>query len=164
MSQLGKLLKQLRQDLDRSRLWVERQSRQRHPNDKERHISHSYLRQLEEGMRQYPNPLKLQTLAELYQAEYGQLMAVAGYLDPPSATPPSSSTLPSSEPDAAQAARKWLEANGVNFDYFLRGLTGLSKDSLALVSRMVATWSIKERQIQNADAHADRQTTADEGV
>ena len=73
MSTLGTYLKQVRQQKDRSRRWVERQSRTRYPTERECHISHSYLRQIKEGLRDRPNPLKLQTLAEIYQVDYPSL-------------------------------------------------------------------------------------------
>lgn len=157
MSALGRHLRQLRQQRDRSRRWVERQSRIRYPAEKERHISHSYLRQIEEGLRERPNPMKLQTLAEIYAVDYHELLAVAGYLKREAHDPPAA------EPDPGQAdqqphralvdqATEWLEGNGIRSEYFLRSLTGLSKESLALVSRLVTTLSIQEKQLKGDKA------------
>ena len=81
MTSLGNYLKQLRKQQDRSRRWVERQTRILYPDDRKRQISHSYLRQIEEGLRERLHPLKLQSLAEVYGIDYKKLLEVAGYLE-----------------------------------------------------------------------------------
>lgn len=154
MSDLGLYLKQLRQQRDRSRRWVERQSRQRYSAERERQISHSYLRQLEEGVRERPNPLKLQTLAEIYEVDYEQLLARAGYLEPAGSRRSLAAVLPATQPSVSAEllteVTRCLDEHGVHPEYFLRSLTGLSRNSLALVSRLVTTLSIQESQPRRA--------------
>jgi len=79
MSKLGEYLKQLRKEKDRPRRWVERQSKIIYPNDKRMYVSHCYLRQIEEGIQDKPSAIKLKTLAEIYKADYNELMRLAGY-------------------------------------------------------------------------------------
>lgn len=107
-------------------------------------------------MRQRPNPLKLLTLAEIYEVEYADLMSAAGYLcsershqhvPGPEEAHEGSESLQS----LVDAAKDWLEGNGVHFSYLLRGLTGLSRESLALVSRLVTTLSIQEKQLKGSE-------------
>lgn len=173
MSKLGRHLKQLRLDRDRPRRWVERQSKARYPHSRECHVSHSYLRQMEEGVRQRPNPRKLQTLAEIYEVDYRELMAAAGYLDAAESSLPVLS-FESGEQDLddqqklVATTKNWLESNDIHFSYFLRGLTSLSKDSLVLVNRLVTTLGIQEKQLGSTkpadDTHPHQEITSDAAV
>lgn len=157
MSKLGEYLKALRQQRDRSRRWVERQSRTRYASDRQRQVSHSYLGQIEEGVCERPSPLKLQTLAEVYEVDYGELMAAAGYLESWAKVSlvPEPSEQPEDQPEQEGLVREamaWLERNGVHSAYFLRSLTGLSNESLNLVNRLVTSLSIHEKQLEREDA------------
>ena len=152
MTPLGPFLKHLRQQHDRSRRWVERKSKELFPRDKVRHISHSYLRQIEEGLREGPNPLKLKTLAKIYRIDYAELLHRAGYLDDELAT-----LAQSGQEMAAQSAEtrlekarqliEHLENQGIRPEFFLNGILGLSAESLQLISRMVTTLSLQEKQV-----------------
>jgi transcriptional regulator with XRE-family HTH domain len=158
MSQLGAYIKHLRAEHDRSRRWVEKRSRELYPQDRERHISHSYLRQIEEGMRDRPNPLKLQTLAEIYGVEYSVLLAVAGYLESQTAAPQpgvevagepvEGGAKPESRLEAARRLIEWLEKRGIHSEYFMNSIMGLSEESLHIVNRLITTLSVQERQLR----------------
>jgi transcriptional regulator with XRE-family HTH domain len=154
MTRLGSYLKQLREQKDRSRHWVERQSRLLYPEEKERQISHSYLRQIEEGMRERPNPLKLQTLAEAYGVDYRRILGAAGYLTD-EFTSLGPDTLQEGkrggqEADLALAHRliDWLENRGLHSGYFMNSIMRLSDESLHLVNRLITTLSVQESQIK----------------
>lgn len=148
----GAHLKQFREARDRSRRWVEKQARALYPNDRERQICHSYLRQIEEGRIARPNPLKLKSLAEIYGVDYREVLAKAGYLDPElrdqqevTARPPRVRTL-----ELAAEMVDWLEANHVHPDYFINAVMGLTAESLHIVSRLVTTLSVHERHLGEA--------------
>ena len=127
MADLGTYLRQLREQKERSRRWTERQSRLLFPKEKARQISHAYLRQIEEGKRVNPNPLKLKTLAELYGVDHRQVLAAAGYLE----SEITDLTLPEAdtalEPKLALARRmiEFLESRGIHSEYFMNSVLGL---------------------------------------
>jgi transcriptional regulator with XRE-family HTH domain len=79
--ELADYLIQLRKDADRSLRWVERKSRELHPDDSERQISNAYLNQIETGYGFAVSPAKLRTLAQIYKVDYLYLLELAGYLD-----------------------------------------------------------------------------------
>jgi len=124
-----------------------------YPEEKERHISHSYLRRIEEGLQEKPSPLKLQTLAELYGVDYRKLLAIAGYLD---------SGLPVEEGEIEHTARsevqsklelaekmiEWLEGKGIHSAYFMSSVIELSDESLHLLNRLLTMLSLQERQLR----------------
>lgn len=157
MSDLGRYLKQLRMSQDRSRRWVEKRSRELYPKDKERHISHSYLRQLEEGIRDNPAKLKLHTLAEIYGVPPGQVLAAAGYLEGGQEMPLPASASQGSEERHELAGKMFdlLEGGGIHPEYFIRAMLGLSQDSLYIVNRLVTTLSVKEAQLLQKQEAAD---------
>lgn len=168
MAALADKLKQLRSERSRSRLSVERESRQRYPEERERHVSHSYLRQMEEGLRARPNPLKLLTLAEIYGVSYRELMVAAGYLEDvgqaleAASLPATSAPAWTDRDELVSSAREWLEVNGVHFDYFLRALTRLSRESLVLTNRLVTGWAIKEKGQRTPRGSADTPETEEQ--
>lgn len=159
MPALGTYLKGLRESRDRSRRWVEKKSRELYPKDKERHISHSYLRQLEEGIRDNPAKPKLHTLAEIYGVPPRQILVAAGYLGGEEETPlPIPAAPGNQEPRQELTGRlfEFLEGGGIHPEYFINSLMGLSSDSLYIVNRLVTTLSVKEKQLQKQEA-ADEQ-------
>ncbi|MCC7262503.1 MAG: HAD-IIA family hydrolase [Candidatus Latescibacteria bacterium] len=81
MNQFGEFILKQRQLKDRSRRWVERQSKLLFPDEPERHISHVYLKQLEEGRSSNPSLLKLRTLSAILGINEKKLLGVAGYFD-----------------------------------------------------------------------------------
>jgi transcriptional regulator with XRE-family HTH domain len=81
MKRLGKYLKKLRSEADRSLRWVERKSRELYPGEEERQISNGYLYTVEQGGGVAISPKKLKTLAQIYRVDYTYLLELAGYLD-----------------------------------------------------------------------------------
>ncbi len=155
---LGQFLKQIRQEKEFSMRHVEHQSKVTFPGDKKRHISHTYLRKLEEGRYETPSPLKLKTLALIYEVEYSELLRLADYLEGRSGTPvqaqqAAEKKIPQANPDLfnpeiASKLRSHLEANGIHADYFFQSLLSLSKTSLSVVNRLVSVMSVQEREIR----------------
>jgi len=78
---LGSFLKERRVEIERSLRWVERKSKEMYPDLSDAQISNGYLYQIEQGNIDYPHPLKLRTLARLYNVDYYTLLTIAGYID-----------------------------------------------------------------------------------
>jgi hypothetical protein len=76
---LGERLVQLREEVDRPRVWVERRSKELYPNDKSKHISHTFLRTTERDEIEKVSIPQLQALAEIYQTDFEELAELAGY-------------------------------------------------------------------------------------
>jgi len=74
MTELGKLLRQLREMKGKSLRDVE--------DDTKKEISNAYLSQLERGVAENPSPHLLHKLAEYYDVPYETLMVAAGYVKP----------------------------------------------------------------------------------
>ncbi len=74
MTELGKLLRQLREMKGKSLRDVE--------DDTKKEISNAYLSQLERGVAENPSPHLLHKLAEYYEVPYETLMVAAGYVKP----------------------------------------------------------------------------------
>ena len=149
MSILGDSIRQLRTQQDRSRRWVERRSREMYPEQKDRQISHSYVQHLEEGRREKPSPLKLQTLAKILEGDYGELMRQAGYLTPGNEfMDDTRSPTVSPQTALAESLFTWLKARHTTPDYFIQNLMALSDESLAIVTRLVTSLSVQERRLR----------------
>ncbi|MSS72371.1 MAG: XRE family transcriptional regulator [Candidatus Latescibacteria bacterium] len=162
ITHLGQFLKQIRQEKEFSMRHVEHQSKVTFPDDKKRHISHTYLRKLEEGRYETPSPLKLKTLALIYGVEHSELLRLADYLEGRSGTPVRAQQVaektPQENPDLfnpeiASKLRNHLEANGIHADYFFQSLLSLSKTSLSVVNRLVSVMSVQEREIRKNPKH-----------
>jgi len=165
---LGRFLKQIRQEKRLSMRHVEHQSKATFPRDKKRHISHTYLRKLEDGAYETPSPLKLKTLALIYGIEYSDLLRLADYLE---GRPETSRTQHATEKKTSQAGpdvvnpeiaghlKNHLEGNGIHADYFFQALLSLSKTSLSVVNRLVSVMSVQEREIKRKP---ERQTALQE--
>jgi transcriptional regulator with XRE-family HTH domain len=160
MAKLGMLLKQIREEKDRSKRWVERRSKDLYPEERERHISHTYLRQLEAGTQRRPNPLKLQTLAEVYQVEYRQLLAAVGYLEEEEEKEAVGEDLDGiGDRTRAELARKLfarLERQEIRPEYFLNAVLNLSEESLSIVHRLITTLSVQSRRRQTREKSAGK--------
>jgi transcriptional regulator with XRE-family HTH domain len=146
MSQLGDYLKTLRSHSDRSRRWVERQSRRLYPEEEERWISHSYLRQLEEGIQNNPSLPKLRTLAQIYEVDLKKVLVHIGYYEDevivapePPAPGPAGTTSNASRLALAQELVAWLERRGLNPEELMLGVMGLDDESLQMVYRLLKT-------------------------
>ncbi len=163
VSGLGDFLKRVRVGKDRSIRWVERQSKASHPGEKERQISHTYLRQIEEGVQAKPNPAKLRTLAEIYGVDYSVLMAKAGYLEPETGTGHETAREAGQHSDQAKLvlAREMfarLESQGIRPEYFMRGVIGLAQESLQIIHRLITTMAIqgKGRRTRESQSKGER--------
>lgn len=160
MSRLGSFLQQTREQQDRSRRWVERQSKILYTS-RSRQISHSYLREIEAGRSENPSPDKLLTLSQIYGIEPAEILRMAGHdigeviaprgreqpPDPaePQAgvdTAPRSAAAPSLE--HTWKAMEHLRSHGINPSYFLNAISQLGGTSLQLLSRLVTTLSVQE--------------------
>jgi transcriptional regulator with XRE-family HTH domain len=153
MTTLGNLLKKLRQERGCSRRWIERRSQELYPEDKRHHLSHTYLRQLEEGIQQNPNPLKLKTLANIYSIDTRELLAAAGILDAGRAVGQSVQQ-PGAVEDALQAPAQTdkarqvmddLKDKGIQAEYFFNHLMNLNDESLQLIQRLMVQMSTQEQ-------------------
>ena len=80
MKDLGKYLKEKREERNMGSHFVENESKRLYPKDKRRQISFSYLCAIERGTAKEIFPLKLKTLAEIYDESYLYLLYLAGYL------------------------------------------------------------------------------------
>ncbi|HJP31737.1 MAG: helix-turn-helix transcriptional regulator [Candidatus Latescibacteria bacterium] len=138
MSELGQELVRLRKNATHSIRWVARRSRELYPETNARHISHTYLRQIEQGLQKHPSPEKLRTLAEIYGADYEILLRLAGYLTESTTSIPHSNAL-------VETVVRRLRAEGIRPEYFLQAVADLSSDSLAIVSRLITTLSIQSK-------------------
>ena len=76
---LGEKILELREKVDRPRVWVERRSKELYPNDKSKHISHTFLRTAERDEIVKVSIPQLQALAEIYQTDFEELAELAGY-------------------------------------------------------------------------------------
>lgn len=169
MEQLGEYLQRLRLQSDRSRRWVAKQSKTLYPTDPQRQISHSQLRQLEGGHQARPNPLKLRTLAEIYGADYRELMSMAGFLDAqdvggegataggPDATQPGGDR---TELARARELLLFLAERGIRPLYFVQSLMALEEESLQIINRLITTLSVKERRARSTEAPAKERSTS----
>ena len=137
MTELATELQRLRSDFGRSIRWVARRSEELHPADRQLRISHTYLRQIEAGVRTRPSPPKLQTLAEIYGVDYQRLLSLAGYLE--------KATSGKEGESLSEALYRRLQAEGIRPEYFVHALLDLSSDSLSIVYRLITTLSIQGR-------------------
>ncbi|MBI2108158.1 helix-turn-helix domain-containing protein [Candidatus Woesearchaeota archaeon] len=139
MSDLGDYLRQSREHTDRSRRWVERQSRELYPDDTERQISFAYLRQIEEGRIRRPNPLKLQTLARIYGVDYMRIYSIAGYLDDEMQRMAARASTDGLESNLETVMRmnEFLESRGIVPEDFIRNLMLLSPNSFHIISDLL---------------------------
>lgn len=137
MQKLGKYLKKLREEHGYSKRHVENISKQLYTNDRKRQLSNVYLIKLEEGAYQAPSPHKLKSLAEIYKVDYQHLMELAQYVEDED-----------EEDDLFQQVKKHLNENGINGDYFMKGILDLSEESLALLNRTLSLMAIQEKQIK----------------
>jgi hypothetical protein len=80
MEDLASHLKQVRESKNIGSHYVEDKSKELYPKDKKRQISFSYLCAIERGTVKDISPLKLKTLAEIYDESYMYLLYLAGYL------------------------------------------------------------------------------------
>lgn len=80
MDKLASYLKQVRETLRLSTRDVSNEAKRRHPRDKQRQISFPYLNRMESGKVKEFSPLKLKTLAEIYDENYLYLLYLAGIL------------------------------------------------------------------------------------
>lgn len=153
MPNLGTYLRQLREQKERSRRWVERQSRLLFPKEKAKHISHAYLRQIEDGKRINPNPLKLKTLAELYGVDHRQVLAAAGYLDSEitDLALPEAGTALEPKLELAKKVIEFLESKGIHSEYFMNSVLGLNDESVQVVNRLITTLSIQEKRLREKE-------------
>lgn len=153
MSDLGTYLRQLREQKERSRRWTERQSRLLFPKEKARQISHAYLRQIEEGKRINPNPLKLKTLAELYGVDYRQVLAAAGYLESEitGLALPETGTALEPKLELARKVIEFLESKGIHSEYFMNSVLGLNDESVHVINRLITTLSIQEKKLREKE-------------
>ncbi len=80
MKKLGEYLKAQREEKNYGSHFVAEESKRLYPDDKQRQISFSYLCAVERGTVKEVFPLKLRTLAEIYDESYLYLLYLAGYL------------------------------------------------------------------------------------
>jgi len=80
MEKLAMHLKAIREKKMMTSHDVARESKSRYPKEKGRQISFSYLAAIERGDVKEIFPLKLKTLAEIYDESYLYLLYLAGYL------------------------------------------------------------------------------------
>ena len=131
---LGRALQCLRDRKGLSRRQVAERSRELWPDEPDRQISHAYVRHLEVGLRKQPNPIKLQVLAQIYDAEYVDLLAAAGYLD----------TEAAGGVPWPQRLEGLLAREGIRPEYFVTGLQKLSSESFHVVNRIITSLGIQE--------------------
>lgn len=154
MGDLSVLLKGIRQRLDRPMRWVERRSKELYPEDKKRQISHTYLRQLESGEHAQPNPTKLQTLASIYNVDYGELMTAAGYAEQQGTGNWDDIGLDQSEIELIKKMLARLREHNIRPAYFLNSIIGLTDESLSIVHRLITTMGIqgrKKKEMENRE-------------
>ena len=80
MNKLSMHLKEIRERKNLGSHAVEEESKRRYPKDKRRQISFAYLCAVERGDATEISPLKLKTLAEIYDESYLHFLYLAGYL------------------------------------------------------------------------------------
>lgn len=80
VKELGQYLKGKREEKSYGSHFVADESKRLYPNNKQRQISFSYLCAVERGTVKEVFPLKLKTLAEIYDESYLYLLYLAGYL------------------------------------------------------------------------------------
>ena len=139
MSDLGNYVRELREQADRSTRWVARQSMELYPDDTERQISFSYLRQIEEGIPKRPSPLKLQTLAQIYGVDYMRVYSVARYLDDEMARMAAIASTDGlkSSLETVMSMNEFLESRGIVPEDFIRNLMSLSPNSFHIISDLL---------------------------
>ncbi|HYX06065.1 MAG TPA: helix-turn-helix domain-containing protein [Bacteroidales bacterium] len=81
MERLSRFLRKRRNEINRPLRWVERESKKLYPDNKDAQISNGYLYQIESEKINFPHPLKLRTLAQLYDTDYYYLLQLAGYIE-----------------------------------------------------------------------------------
>lgn len=145
MQKLGKHLKQLREEHGFSKRHVESLSKQLYPKDKRRQLSNVYLIKLEEGAYQAPSPFKLKSLAQIYKVDYQSLMQLAQYVEEED-----------DEDELFLKVKSHLNDNGVNGDYFLKGILDLSEESLAILNRTLSLMAIQEKQIKAKEKNEEQ--------
>jgi transcriptional regulator with XRE-family HTH domain len=80
MNKLAIYLKQVREKLRLSTRDVAEAAKRKYPHNKQRQISFPYLNRMESGKVKEFSPLKLKTLAEIYDENYLYLLYLAGIL------------------------------------------------------------------------------------
>ena len=144
MTDLGRELRRLREGVARSIRWVERRSKQAYPAERGRQISHTYLRQIEEGIQCRPSPGKLRTLAEIYGVEYQHLLTLAGILDSLPADADGTGDPDMAERPVRELCRR-LQSQGIRPEYFMKAVTDLPDESLSIVHRLITTLSVQSK-------------------
>lgn len=140
MNKLGVFLKKLRKNAGLSIREVEQCIKNDYAQESKYHISHTYLRNLENGEYVSPNPFKLKALCSAYNVSYEKLLCLAGYLDQENTN--------TEFMDLCSRLFEHLEAEDVNPVYFVQAMLDLGPESLSLVNRTLSMLVVQERAIQ----------------
>jgi transcriptional regulator with XRE-family HTH domain len=152
MNRLGTFLRKLRENAGFSIREVEQRVRKDYCEESKYQVSHTYLRNLENGAYLSPNPFKLKALCSVYGANYEKVLYLADYIE--------EKNLDVEFQELCVRLFEHLEAEDVNPVYFVQALLDLGPTSLSLINRTLSMLVVQERAIQKKQVGASESKTA----